>query len=132
MTEMYGQSFVREHGTDPNEVWINVVAKLSNAEIINGLEVLGHTPRDYPPNVTIFRDACFDRHTLASGISQRALPPPRTNADRRADAAAGWDNLDRLAGFKHDRTIIETGPRANPSDLAPGDPRRGAEGPWDD
>jgi len=125
MTEMYGQSFVREHGTDPNEVWINVVAKLSNAEIINGLEVLGHTPRDYPPNVTIFRDACFDRHTLSRPYS--ALPPPpRTDADRRADAAAGWDNLDRLAGFKHNRTIIETGPRANPSDLAPGDPRRGS------
>jgi hypothetical protein len=58
MKQLYGLSFVTIYGEVPGALWVGEIEKLTDAECRLGLTVLATQKREYPANLTEFREAC--------------------------------------------------------------------------
>jgi hypothetical protein len=84
MTELYGTAFKAAYGENPPPIWERSIAELTDEQCRDGLNRLAREKRDYPPNLTVFLDACVPKSEgvryLGRPISEEErmalLPPP--------------------------------------------------------
>lgn len=59
LIEAFGDRFSREFGDEPSFAWVSAISKLSDAQIIAGLDRLTQRGTGHPPNLDEFRTACL-------------------------------------------------------------------------
>ncbi len=58
LAALFGHAFLRENGSDPLEEWVRYIAKTSDADLQKGLANLGNAGLHFPPNLSVFGEAC--------------------------------------------------------------------------
>lgn len=78
MAELYGPAFAAAYGDVPSPIWLAAISGLTEADLGRGFTTLAKQPREFPPNLTQFVDAC-----RPSTSSPRFLGTPTTPAEMR-------------------------------------------------
>ena len=58
MTHMFGASFVRAYGNEPNSAWIRAASTLTDKQCRRGLEAVMDGGYKYPPSLPEFMTLC--------------------------------------------------------------------------
>jgi hypothetical protein len=58
LAELFGQAFFRENGDTPSVLWQQAVWKFTNKQIATGLANLANDGLSFPPNLSLFVEAC--------------------------------------------------------------------------
>jgi hypothetical protein len=78
MKQIFGNSFVTIYGETPAALWLEQIARLTDAQCRAGLTRLAGQRRQYPANLTEFVEAC-----KPTPGSPRFLGVPETPEDRQ-------------------------------------------------
>lgn len=93
LAELFGKAFYRENGDVPPKLWVQAINRLPDSHITKGLVNLANDGLEFPPNLSLFMEACRRQEPIAPW---RALPPPPPDPKVEADKA--WEYMERLAG----------------------------------
>lgn len=83
MRQMFGSGWTSQYGEVPNDAWLDLIAKLTEKQLLRGLNETAKAAREFPPNMTIFRALCEggtdgNCRTHHEAYKQLSPDPPET------------------------------------------------------
>jgi len=93
---MFSKAFFRENGESPPLLWGKAIARLTDAQISEGLANLGNDGLSFPPNLSQFVAACKRQKPIAPWRSLPAPPEDPMEVDRK------WREDMRRLGYDSD------------------------------
>jgi hypothetical protein len=87
---MFGHTWSRDQGDEPNDTWVRGLADLSAADLGIGLIACRDSGKAFPPGLPEFRAMCLPNRgmTAMESASHRQFAPDRLLEDHGAKAAA--------------------------------------------
>lgn len=58
MREMFGSTWASQYGAVPNDTWMRALARLTDAQLVNGLNTVAQSNREFPPTLPQFIEHC--------------------------------------------------------------------------
>jgi len=86
---MFGHTWLRDQGDEPNDTWVRGLADLSTADLGIGLTACRDSGKSFPPGLPEFRAMCKPNYgmTAMEAASHREIAPDRLLEDRGEKAA---------------------------------------------
>jgi len=89
---IYGNRFFDDHGTEPNETWIEAVTKLDYDQILNGLDMCLKSGDDHPCNLSKFIYRCRSYVKPLAHRDYKSLPSPDITPEKIKENRLGIKN----------------------------------------
>lgn len=99
MQEIFGTSWISQFGTTPNRTWIEVLAQLTDAQIVNGLRRTVDEAREFPPNLPTFYALCVHEPPQPEYAPYHKLiesDPPESEEHRKERIKRNREGLARV------------------------------------
>lgn len=92
MSEMFGHTWLRDQGDEPNDTWIRGLRDITAQQFGRGLTACRDSGSDFPPSLPKFRAMClgetFDGTTAQERAAHKPFEPDRALEDiTKRDAA---------------------------------------------
>jgi hypothetical protein len=99
---MFGHTWLRDQGDEPNDTWIRGLSDLSPADLGCGLIACRDSGKTFPPTLPEFRSMCRPDHgmTAMEKASLKEYRPERLLEDETSKAAAREAGAKVLAELK--------------------------------
>lgn len=103
MSEMFGHTWLRDQGDEPNDTWIRGLSGLTAKQFGAGLVACRDSGKAFPPSLPEFRAMCLgaaDGFTAADKQAHRIFEPDRLLVDKTTQEKNRAVALDAVSGLR--------------------------------